>query len=318
LAGFLTNNVSIGGGIDFQYATVEFNRTVGAPAVLNAFDLPPTAYDSQSTNKGNSFGIGFHAGALFMLNENHTRVGVNYQSEMRHQFNGYSQLTGRLADPTFNFAGDFENYTLANPNATYRTNTLSSNNVALPAVVTVSAYQDVNEKLAILGSVVYTGWGAFRTIKLNNIAAGVPINNPDDPNDGFIALKPYSNTTTEGYRNVWRAALGANYRVNQQWMMRFGGGYDQTPTVNAHRDVRLPDSDRWALSIGTHYQPWYNVGFDAGYTYLFAAGDATVNNSQAIGATSVNTINAVSQNHAQLFGLQVVWMIDKVKPDMGK
>lgn len=324
LAGYLTDNISIGGGIDFQYATVEFNQTVGSPALIYGnnheygTNIPIDAYDTQSTNQGNSFGIGFHAGALLMLNENHTRIGVNYQSEMRHQFNGYSVLTGPLADSTFNFVQDFEEYTLANPKASYRTNTLSSNNTALPSVITVSAYQDLNEKLALLGSVVYTGWGSFRTIELKNIAAGIPITDPDNPEYGFINLTPYDKTTTEGYRNVWRAALGANYHVNPQWMLRVGGGYDQTPTVDAYRDVRLPDNDRWALSIGAHYQPWYNVGFDAGYTYLFAATNSLVNNAQEIGTTSINTINATADSHAQLFGLQVVWKIDQVKPEMTK
>lgn len=316
LAGFLTNNISIGGGIDFQYATVEFNRTVGSPALLTLYP-PVTGLDTQSNNQGNSFGIGFHAGTLFMFNDNHTRIGVNYQSEMRHQFNGYSELSGRLADSTFNVQNLDEPY-LANLHAKYRTNTLTSNNVALPAVVTLSAYQDLNEKLALLGSLVYTGWGSFRTIELKNIAAGVPISNLDSPDLGLIVLTPYTNTTTEGYRNTWRTALGANYHVNQAWMLRLGGGYDQTPTVNAYRDVRLPDADRWALSVGAHYQPRPSLGFDAGYTYLFGAGNSTVNNTQAIGAHSTNTINAIAENHAQLFGLQVVWMIDQVKPEITK
>ncbi len=45
-----------------------------------------------------------------------------------------------------------------------------------------------------------------------------------------------------------------NYRVNELWMLRVGGGYDATPTNDAYRDVRLPDVDRWALSVGAHYQ----------------------------------------------------------------
>lgn len=317
LAGYLTDYLSIGGGIDFQYATVEFNQIVGSPAFLNGSLLPPEAYDSQSSNHGNSFGIGFHAGALFLLNENHTRLGINYQSEMRHQFNGYSVLMGPLVDTSFNFFIDADEYARVNKNLSYRTNTLSSNNTALPAVVTFSAYQDVNQKIALLGSVVYTGWGSFRTIELKNIAAAIPVTDPDSDQFGYSVLTPYNKTTTEGYRNVWRAALGANYHINSEWMLRVGGGYDQTPTVNEYRDVRLPDTNRWALSIGAHYQPWFNVGFDAGYTYLFGAGNSLVNNAQAI-RTSVNTINAIAESHAQLFGLQVVWKIDQVKPGTTK
>ena len=105
--------------------------------------------------------------------------------------------------------------------------------------------------------------------------------------------------------------MGANYHVNDQWMMRFGGGYDQTPTVLAERDVRLPDANRWALSIGTHYQVRPNIGLDAGYTYLFALNNVNINKTQAIGSTSTSNINATGKVHAQLVGLQVVWVMDQ-------
>ncbi len=89
--------------------------------------------------------------------------------------------------------------------------------------------------------------------------------------------------------------------------MRIGGGYDQTPTVLADRDVRLPDSNRWALSIGTHYQFRPSWAIDVGYTYLFADEDAIVDNTTRISAASSVNMYAHAKNHAQLVGLQVVW-----------
>ena len=194
-----------------------------------------------------------------------------------------------------------------NVNARFTSDGLYSNAIDLPQIVTVSGYRDINNKLALLGSVVYSGWSSFKAITLNNVAAGVPDANGD------IVQTIVNSTSVEDYRDAWRVALGANYHVNEQWMMRVGTGYDQTPTVNAHRDVRLPDCDRWALSIGAHYQMMPSVGFDAGYTYLFAVNDAQVNNTQAIGATSTYNVNAISKNNAQLLGLQVVWTMDQAK-----
>ena len=309
LGGMLTDHLSIGAGLDLQYAQVKFNSMIGAPAYLQFYSLAvdpsitPQTLDSQSYNRGNSFGVGFHVGAMFMFDENHSRIGLNYQSSVTHQFHGQSELEGGLADPTLNiFAPE-----LANAGARFISDGLYSNNITLPEIVTLSAYKDINAKLALLGSVVYSGWSSFQSISLNNVAVGMP----SSAGDGSFVLATTGSSTTEDYRDAWRFALGANYHVTQQWMMRIGGGYDQTPTVAAHRDVRLPDSDRWALSIGTHYQMRPNVGFDLGYTYLFAANDAQVNNTQAIGATSTYNVNAISKNHAQLVGLQAVWTIDK-------
>ena len=231
-----------------------------------------------------------HTGLLATFDNNHTRIGLNYQSKINHQFIGSSTLRGRLADPL-----------LTDPNAVYSDNVLSSNAVDLPYVLTLSGYKDVNTKWALLGSLVYTGWNSFNEIQLNNVAAY-----------SFADDTPTlaNSTATENYRDVWRVALGANYHVNDQWMMRGGGGYDQTPTVNAERDVRLPDANRWALSIGSHYQFKPNLGVDVGYTYLFALNNPIVNKTQPIGTTSSLTVNAEGNVHAQLIGAQIVWAID--------
>ncbi|MCX7117720.1 MAG: outer membrane protein transport protein [Legionellales bacterium] len=312
LGGLLTDHWSIGGGLDFQYANVEFDRMIGSPAYLQFYSIAipdsgvtPTTLDSESKNSGDSFAMGFHMGTMLMFDDNHTRVGLNYQSGTSHLFNGQSQLTGRLADPSLIIADPLN----ANPKALFISNTLSSDAIHLPAIVTLSGYRDLNPKWALLGSLVYSGWSTFQSITLNDVAAGVP----SPSGDGSVVQTLVKSTTIENYRNTWRVALGANYHVNDQWMMRFGGGYDQTPTVTAERDVRLPDSDRWALSIGAHYQVLPSLGFDLGYTYLFGVHNAVINNTQAIGATSSYLVDAISKNSAQLVGLQMVWTIDSEK-----
>ena len=310
LGGKLTDHLSIGAGLDLEYAAVKFNSMIGAPALMQRYaefgeHVTPTTLDSESLNSGTSFGVGFHAGVMLMFNENHTRAGLNYQSSIEHQFNGHSQLTGRFADPTLSL----NDPALANPNSQFTSKGLYSNDIQLPNIVTLSGYQDLNAKLALLGSVVYSGWSSFKTITLNNVAVAVP--NPDLSGD-FIRTTANS-TSTENYRDAWRFALGANYHVTDNWMMRVGGGYDQTPTVASARDVRLPDCDRWALSIGAHYQVLPSLGFDAGYTYLFASNDAIINKTAPIGLTSSYNVDAISKNHAQLVGLQVVWTIDQEK-----
>ena len=305
IAGKLTEHVSVGLGLDLQWARVKFNSVLGSPAVLQELQstgapLTPTIWDSTTDNTGNSFGIGFHSGLMGSYNDDHTRIGLNYQSKVSHTFHGTSTLTGRLANP--NFADFF----VPVSSMVYSSDLLMSNNVELPDVLTLSAYQDLNAKWALLGSVVYTGWSSFKEIQLKNVAALVVDPETLAPTQGLV-----NSTAVEDYRDTWRVALGANYHVNDQWMMRFGGGYDQTPTVLAERDVRLPDANRWALSIGTHYQVRPNIGLDAGYTYLFALNNVNINKTQAIGSTSTSNINATGKVHAQLVGLQVVWVMDQ-------
>jgi long-chain fatty acid transport protein len=298
MGALLTDHLAIGAGLDLQWAQVKFNGTAGSPAALQyleGFGAPvtPTTLDSSSANQGSSFDVGFHAGLLGLFNQNHTRIGLNYQSGMSHQLYGNSQLTGRLADPD-----------LMDPNAVYRRDDLRSNNTQLPDVVTLSLYQDINATWALLGSVIYTGWDVFKTTELTNVA-------------GYSAetgtQEPITLITPQNYRNAWRAAAGLNYHVNDTWMIRMGGGYDETPTVDQERDIRLPDVDRWALSVGAHYQPTPSLGIDVGYTYLFAAGTSPINKTQVFDELSSVTVNAQAMNHAQLAGIQATWSFDRVE-----
>ena len=73
--------------------------------------------------------------------------------------------------------------------------------------------------------------------------------------------------------------------------------------------MRLPDSNRLALYIGSHFQLRHNLGLDVGYTYLFGMETATINKFTQLGPTADNIIDATADNHAQLFGLQLVWAI---------
>ncbi|KTD65042.1 OmpP1/FadL family transporter [Legionella shakespearei] len=318
IGGKLTENFSLGAGLDLQFARVKFNRVLGLPTLYgNPLAIPESSSamgaDSLSYNKGHSFGVGFHAGVLAMSTDKHTRVGLNYQSKMKHTFHGYSRLSGRLAGTSGNV---FMPATL-DPTSISRSNELTSNNIELPDVVTLSAYRDVNEKLALLGSVVYTGWGVFKTIQLNNVQAPAVSNGAITPL-GTLSQAHANSTSTQNYKDAWRFAVGANYHLNPQWMLRVGGGYDATPTNDVDRDVRLPDTDRWALSVGAHYQMKPNIGIDVGYTHLFAASNPTINKTDAITSTSSYGVVADGKARADLVGIQAVWTMDHVMPQPTK
>lgn len=302
----ITDNFALGLGIDLQYTRVKFNSVLGVPTVSNAFtpagSRNPFQLDSPSYNKGNSFGVGFHAGGMFMFNENHSRLGLNYQSKMDHKFHGYSRLTGRFANPTLTLT-PFQ-VTNSNAGLTYWSNNLYSNNIEFPEIVTLSGYHDVNENLALLGSVVYTGWHTLRSIQLNNVAAFV----------SGIGQRKVNSISNQDYDNAWRFALGANYKFNETWMLRVGGGYDETPTINSERDIRLPDTNRWALSIGGKYQYSPAIAINAGWTHLWSAGNEIINKTQSFSTTNTYNINATAKARAELVGLGAVWVMDEPMP----
>lgn len=293
LAGRLTETFSVGLGLDFQWARVKFNNMLGAPTGAIATGNSPYLFDSLSFNKGHSFGMGFHAGVMGMFNDNHTRIGLNYLHRMKHNFRGLSKLHGRLADPN-----------LMNSQAYFQTPYLFSNDAMFPSTTTLSLYHDVSDRLALLGSVIYTGWGVFSNTQLNNLAAFSTALDTQV----FVSVN-----NTQNYRNAWRFALGANYQVNEKLRLRAGGGWDETPTVDAFRDTRLPDNNRGTISVGLHYDAYPHIAFDAGYTHIFAE-NGRVNKSMQLGE-SVYNVNARTSGSAEIIGLQVTYNLDAAHQD---
>lgn len=293
----ITDNFAVGAGLDLQWSQVKFNRIIGLPTLLGFVGMTPSALDTLSVNKGRSTGVGFHVGALTAFNDNHTRLGVNYQSRVAHRFRGFSELRGPLADTNIGAVG----FAAANRDAKFRNDALTSNRIYFPDIVTLSAYHDVNEKLALMGSAIWTNWSLFSTIQLNNVSAFTPT-------AGQVVV---STATQQNYRDAWRFAVGADYKYNEQVLLRAGVGYDETPTNDTDRDVRLPDGDRVALSVGGHYQYTHALGFDLGYTYLFAPDRTPINKTDALGTTSSFNVNASAKPHAHLVGIQMTYTMDK-------
>jgi len=112
----------------------------------------------------------------------------------------------------------------------------------------------------------------------------------------------------QNFRNSWIVAVGANFKANDQWLVRAGTFFDETPIKNRTlRSVNLPDSNRVGLSIGAHFQGTKELGLDAGYTHLFFAG-AGINHTMVVGSQSSNTNGSYSTN-ANIFAAQLTWDI---------
>jgi long-chain fatty acid transport protein len=93
-------------------------------------------------------------------------------------------------------------------------------------------------------------------------------------------------------------ALGAEYQLTDQLKLKSGVKYDQTPTVDAYRDTRVPDGDRIWVSAGLHYQLTSQLGIDAGYAHIFMK-DASVNVTRSFYAGSIPVIPTSSAIKAQ-------------------
>ncbi|MEO2268270.1 outer membrane protein transport protein [Pseudoalteromonas sp. YIC-656] len=169
--------------------------------------------------EGDDSGFGWNAGVAFSLDE-HNRFGFHYRSETDLTFDGeYSnQLPAAL--------GGLEGQVLPG--------TLE---LTLPAIAEFSGSHQLTQEYGVHYSVLWTGWSSF---------------------DKLEAYVPRSDTPvfskTEDFSDAIRVSVGGDYQLNEQWKLRAGIAFDESPVSQQHLSISIPDTDRFWLSFGAQWQ----------------------------------------------------------------
>lgn len=225
--------------------------------------------DAKVTGDDDSWG--WNIGALFKLSPS-TRIGASYRSAITQKIEGDASF-GR----TGNAAVDaFINANL--PNGAIKAN------IKLPDSFIFSVVQQLTDKWEMVGDVSWTGWSNIPRLQIYRTSGAL------------LSQEELQ------WDDTWRVALGGNYKYNDQWKIRFGIAYDQTPVNDTYRAPRLPDEDRTWFSIGAQYKPNKDATIDFGYSYLFIK-DASINNNSGSQLTK-GLINGNYDSHTHILGIQ--------------
>ena len=270
----VNDQFSVGLGIDFQWIDARLTSDAnysgaiaqGAAQAVAAGQLPAAAVpgilaatgglDSRVTVKGDDTAWGWNIGALYEMNPN-TRIGAHYRSGFKYTVRGdvdfnhptLPALPPALA-PVVNTIANGVNRALFNGDVHAK--------IELPPIVNVSAFHRLNDRWDVMADLQWTGWSTLKDLTFVR-------------NEG-----PVLASTPENFDDVWRFSVGANYRVNDRWMLRGGLAFDESPVNDTDRTPRLPDSDRTWISFGAQYKHSQNLTIDGGFTYIFID-DSTIN-----------------------------------------
>ena len=164
-----------------------------------------------------------------------TTIGIGYRSSIHHT------LEGILATP----AGIFGPLALKFP---------IEANVNTPDQVAVGLSQVITPALTLHAGFEWQNWSRVGDPAIVG-PTGVPVSH--------VPLN---------YENGYFYSLGADYKLDERWILRAGFAYEQSPIDTAVRSTRLPDSDRYWVSIGASYQYSEKLSFDVAYTHVFLKG----------------------------------------------
>jgi long-chain fatty acid transport protein len=230
-------------------------------------DLPWPLKSDHYTNHLEGTGWGYNLGLMLTPNST-THIGFAYRSSVKVKAHGDS----------IQYNKDNQQTDSSNATATF----------SIPASYTASLVQKMSPKWSVMGTVMYTQWSVFDTLTLHNVVVV--------PGSGAENVSVHYD-----YKNSWMGSVGTKYWINDRNAISFGYGRDQTPTQDYHRDIRLPDGDRWAASFGLEHKFNCKSSISLGYAYI-DMGTVKINNTKSGQAPyEIGT----SKGHANLVGIQL-------------
>jgi long-chain fatty acid transport protein len=229
-----TDWLSIGAGLNAMYGY--FDTKVAIRTRLDGTD------DGQMKLQDSTWGFGANAGIMAEPAQG-TRLGLTYQSPTSLDFK---------ATPSFN-----RSVLTSPPQLNF--------GMTVPQSVMLSAYQELNDKWALLANVGWQNWNQFGQVEVQ--VNYVPVG------DGGTDYR--ATTANLNYQDTWHGALGVQFRASEKWLFSTGVAYDSSAVSDSNRTLSVPMGQAYRIGLGAQWQVSQKVNIGAAYEFLWA-GDMPV------------------------------------------
>ena len=253
----INEGFSVAAGMDYMRADADLKRQVSVAAVNS--QMPPYAYDPTTPDgnfqqKGDGAGWGWNV-AAFVKPKEGQRLGLTYRSKISMTIDGTAKLDNMSGAMAFVFGGN-----------SYSTGGESV--LRFPDATTLGYSVDLNKKWNVEADVEWTGWSTFNEQQIRYTQETDPTR---------LAILNNGNPQPRQWKDVFSAALGTEYQLNDRWKLRGGFMYMDSPVPNKTYEPSIPDSDLYGLALGTGYKVGA-IGIDVAYLVNMFP-NRTVNNT---------------------------------------
>jgi long-chain fatty acid transport protein len=228
--------------------------------------------DGQLKYEDDDFGFGGGFGLLIEPRKG-TRFGVTYYSPVNVSFNDVPELKG---------VGPILDRVLARLGMNGRNVGMD---FTIPQWIMASGYQQITDKLAIMGNFGWQDWSQF-----GNVGISLSVN-PE-------TTRSFTNNLE--FKDTWHAAIGAQYRVCEPWLLSAGFAYDSSPSDQSNRSPDMPFDRNFRYAAGVQYDWSKNLTLGLAYEFI-DLGPASINKTgflrgNLVGDYNTNNVNVVNVN----------------------
>ena len=243
LAFAVTDTFSVGAGVNAQYVDAKLTSAIDfgsvcfarlGPANCAGLGLTPQSADGLSSIEGDDWSYGWNAGLTWTPDPT-VRVGLHYRSKMEHDLEGDADFTVPAQAQPLTMTGAF-------------VDTPGRAGLNLPGSTELGVSWQATDRLTIYGDAIWTEWSNLEELR-------VDFDNPVQP-DAVEELN---------YQDAGRYAIGADYQLNDAFVIRAGYAADETPVQEDFRSARIPDNDRQIFALGGSWNATDAWTVDAAY-----------------------------------------------------
>lgn len=260
------DRVSVGFGPTINHISGELTSNVPAAAFNPAL---AAMSDADVEIEGDDIAYGYNLGVLFGITDR-LDWGLTYHSKVDYSLEGDTTISGTPAPVAPAIDGKYD----------------AELDITMPESVDTSFSFQATDALALYAGATFTRWSRLEGIEVENSGMSAVF----QPNFGTI-------TEELEWEDTWSFAVGGAYQLNPKWVIRAGYAFDESPTNDQHRTVRIPVSDRDIYTLGAGWNVSDDLTLDAAYAYI----------DEEKGEVNQDTYSADFENSAHGLALQATY-----------
>lgn len=228
----VTDKLSLGASLNAMYGIYRQKVAIN--------NVDPSFGDGRLKLDDHDWGWGANVGLLYEFDAG-VRLGLTWASQVDLNFKASAEFSGLAPGLA----------TVLNTRGLL--NSRIKVGIKVPQQLMASAFVQLSERWALLGSVGWQEWSKFGQIQL-----GISDSN-----------NPTSITTDLDFKDTWHFAAGAQYRLTDPWLLSFGAAYDTPFQDSSEVSPLLPVNSAWRFGVGAQHGAGESFTWGVAAEYLY-------------------------------------------------